>query len=154
MTPNTDISSIENKDGFFRRAIGKYIEKKFPRKIKRMIFISTITGLVKRIQEPSEEHIQKINEIFQVTRNPDAMLMSIKVKNVVWKNINTSSIHCEHAGTISLSEILTRELDSSDYKTIGHFFAEKAPSWLRYGSIELMCTDAIQLIKVLKKAEI
>lgn len=154
-----ELSSFEASDasmestGFFKRFWHRFLEKRLPRRIKRLIFISTIMALVKKIQEPNMELISQLNNIFQVTREPQAFLMPMKIKNVVWKNSKDKQLDCPHSGTQSITELLSRNHDSDDYLAIGQFFAKNAPPWIRYGAEDLMSEDASLLIKQLKKLD-
>lgn len=94
-------------------------------KAKRMIFISSITPFINdNIEVIDEKIVRKLNAIFEIADDERALLFPRSLSKIMWSQLDTNKL---------------KDID---------YLLTMIPSWLRYGSNELMMKD-ISFIKFL-----
>lgn len=141
---------ILKKPGYFENIFFNYISNKLPRRFKRLIFISSIFGLLEKVKDPDMVVVTKLNKVLNIAKYPDAMIFPMYIKNVIWKNVGTSKISITESRTVDVAEVLTFNLATVDCQGIGEYFVTNTPDWLKYGTMEMMKEDVISLIKSLR----
>lgn len=139
--------SIFVRDNSF---IARHGLKKLPRNFKRMVYVSSIFGLLMDNDHPDRRLIQKLNEIIELARDTKACEFPIYIRNAIWENLDKGSFTINDKQSIALTEILRSDLTTDACNAIGLQLASKVPSWLSYGSPAIMANDVIQLIKQLR----
>jgi hypothetical protein len=145
-TPSTAQPNV----GFFIRLFYNLLENKLPRRFKRLIYVSSILGLIKQMRDPDMAMVKKLNDTFKLAQHPDAFAFPMYIKSVIWKGMIDEAVIIHNNEEVSIGNLIEKDLSTKDYAVIGEHFASKAPKWLKYGSFELMVNDIIMLIKHLQ----
>lgn len=147
---NTQTAIQPQKVSFFAKWFYKLLEKHLPRSFKRLIYVSSILGLFEQTQDPDMTLVVKLNETFKLAQYPDAFAFPMYIKSVIWKNAISEAILLKGANSVAIGDLIKMELNSKECSTIGEYFAKQSPTWLKYGSLDLMANDIVLLIKQLK----
>lgn len=142
--------SVE-KDGPLVRLFGRTIGHRLPRKYKRMIYISSILGLLQQVREPDMELVKKLNDIIKIAHHVEVIQGPIYIKNLIWRTFSKRTLALSETKTIAVCDIAKSELTQRECEVIGNFFANSAPEWMRYGSLGMMINDVTLLIQNLKR---
>lgn len=138
-----------SKPGFVKSVLYSFLEKHLPRRFKRLIYVSSVLGVIQQINNPDEILIDKLNKALELARYPDSIAFPIHIKSMIWKNTDIETVTIINRSQVKICEIGNCDLSAKDYSTIGEYFANHAPSWLKYGAYESMVTDVILLLKQL-----
>jgi len=136
---NTEIRSA--KEGFF----SKILKNILPKKIKKLILVSSILAIVKKSKDPDMELIKKLNDVLNLAHDPNAFIFPMKINSFIWDT--SSSRLMINNRFISFDEITKLELSSDDYAGIGDYFANVAPKWIKYADSKTISEDVTVLIK-------
>ncbi len=142
--------STSCRSNIFIRLFARYIAYYFPRRFKRLIYISSIMGLLQQIKDPDMLLIGKLNDLFKVAKHDDAFIFPMYIKSFIWKDIGIAPIAVDETHGLNISQIMARDLSVTEANAVGDFFANKVPNCLRYGSTKLMASDVTLLIKQIK----
>lgn len=138
------------KKGFFLKMLERFAENNFPKRFKRLIYISSILAIVKQIREPDQFLINKINDVFKIARYPDAMIFPMYIKSLIWFDLTEETFIQINNRKIQITELDCQCFDNHDCEAIGQYFNRTAPSWIRYGSERLMVDDVVTLMRHLR----
>ena len=144
--PLTYEARDESSGNFVTRFLIRLAEVKLSRRLKRLIYISSILGVIKQIKDPDMQLITKLNDIFRVARYPDAYIFPMYIKSMIWKSAATRSIIVNDK-VVPVSGLKCHGLSNEEREDIGVYFAANAPEWLRYGSNAVMVSDVSLLLK-------
>lgn len=154
MTQTDSAPSIEipKKKLTFKQKFVKFLFKKVPKRFKRIVFISSIMGIIEQSRDANMELVNKVNEIFQLAKDPKTFMLPVHFNSVIWTDITADSVlgeDSEHREVckICLKDINDRILSHEECEAIGRHFAKNVPDWLKYGSFELMVSDVIRLLR-------
>jgi hypothetical protein len=137
--------------GLFSRSFTALLENKLPRKVKRLIYVSSILGLMQQVRDPDMTLVTKLNETFKLAEYPDAFAFPMYIKSVIWKDALFDQVCIHTDRNVAIGELINEDLNNRDCTAIGEYFAQQAPAWLKYGSLEVMVNDIVVLIKQLKQ---
>ena len=120
----------------FRGLACKTLNKFLPDNVKRLIFISSITGYLRDIQTPESALAERLNNLINMVNrsnfDPDKEL---KLKGLVYADL------------IKFKEGNT---SMKDLRILSNVFIDNSPHFLRYGSKKEMRNDLIHLFKNIK----
>lgn len=150
---STAIHYEQQSSNFVRRYLEKIAESKLPRRMKRLIYVSSIAGLINQMTDPDATLVRKLNDILALAKHPEAYLLPIYIKSLIWKTLPANNIQLLNR-TVGIADLCSCDLSYTDRNVIGIFFANNAPSWLRYGSTELMVRDVSDLLGHLKELRV
>ena len=142
---------LKKHSGFFSRSFLKLLENNLPRRFKRLIYVSSILGLIQQMQDPDMILITKLNNVFKIAHHPDAFAFPMYIKSVIWKNTMFDVVHIGNDKEVAVCDLVNHELSNRECAAIGEYFANNAPSWLKYGAIDTMVNDIVMLVKQLKQ---
>lgn len=142
------VQSATTRSGSF---IERRVLSKLPRRIKRMIYVSSIFGLIHDAKDPDMELVRKLNELIHLSRSEKTCELPIHIRKTIWKNLDVRNVSISNDKAIPLNTVIQSDLSIENCDAIGKTLAAAAPQWLNYGSIATMATDVIVLIKQLKK---
>lgn len=136
----------------FKQKFVKFLFKKVPKRFKRIVFISSIMGMIEQSRDANMELVNKVNEIFQLAKDPKTFLLPVHFNSVIWTDITADSPlggdpEANEVCRICLRDINDRILSHDECEAIGRHFAKNVPDWLKYGSFELMVSDVIRLVR-------
>lgn len=144
--------NVRPKKGFFSTTFLKLLEKRLPRRFKRLIYVSSILGLIQQMKDPDMALVIKLNTMFKLANNPDALAFPMYIKSVIWKDVMLEAVCISTTDEqVPITALLDQELNSKDCTAIGEYFARQAPAWLKYGAIDTMVNDIVLLVKQLKQ---
>jgi len=112
---------------FLKRFIEKSLSENVPRKIKRIIFITTLVGEIEGIKEPDNALLDKINTFFKLNTDSDSLKFPFLFKKAIWNDVEV------------------KEKRIQDHPDI---IVKTMPSWLTYGSKELMLDDISRVFEL------
>ncbi len=148
---STTTSTLKPKMGFFTRIFTKILDNYLPPKFKRLIYVSSILGLIQQMQDPDMALVKKLNDTLKLAHFPDAYAFPMYIKSVIWRGAMFDQV-CLHTNeTVPIGELMKQDLNSKDCTAIGEYFASQTPEWLKYASIEVMVNDVVRLIKQLRQ---
>lgn len=118
-----------------KRTFISLLGKKFPRKIKRLIYISSLAATLKQIDTPDNILSKQLNNIFKIARYPDAILFPMYIKSLIWTDLDKEVINLANKENVNIEE---------------NILAEKCtkvmPKWLVYDSMEKIKLDTSLVI--------
>lgn len=130
--------------------IAKYALVRLPRRFKRMIYMSSLFGLMYENQPTDTEIVRKLNELIDLARDSKTCDFPIHIRKAIWKKLDVTHLSIGNNELISLDEVIRKSLSTENCLAIGEQIAKHVPAWLRYGSIAVMANDVIILIKHLR----
>lgn len=130
--------------------ISRHVFMRLPRHYKRMIYVSSIFGLILNGEDPDLKLIRKLNEIIHLARDAKTCELPIHIRRVIWKNLDSNNLSIGNGESIAITDIISSQLNSENCNSISEQIARSAPKWLNYGSTTVMSNDIIALIKHLK----
>ena len=119
-----------------------------PRRIKRLIYLSSILGVIEHVQQdPDLELIEKLNNVLKLAENANSYRLPIYVKSLIWKNMEQERGVLLNEQYIPVSDIkISDRMSYVDKTKLAEFFSFRTPEWLKYGSEQLMENDVVNLI--------
>lgn len=146
----TNTSSVR-EGGFIYNQVSVLFNKLFSRRMKRLVFISSIVGLVYKVKDPDIKVISKLNAILDLANSPQAMELPYLVKSVIWKDKDLNILG--HDGkAIHIEDVKNFEMDSTDIDNLSTQVVSQTPWWLKYSSTEVMCSDLKTLFKQIRNS--
>ncbi len=136
---------------FFSRYLNKNFGEVLPRRIKRLLYVSSAMGLLLRTKNPDMRLVSRINDKLKLAYNASGMLFPIYIGSIIWKNLLSNVIEL-NIGAVPVSEINVHKLSDMDCWKTGLFLARNTPEWLQYGSNELMASDIHDMLVLLDEA--
>ena len=115
-----------------------------PARVKRMMFVTTITGLMRQITDPNEELIARLNDVFKAVHYQGTISATMRVKAIIWRKINPTVELNGRSVTIAGMDKMV--LTDEETEQVASYFASNVPSWMRYGSRELMIHDVKEVM--------
>ena len=146
----TNTSSVR-EGGFIYNQLSVLFNKLFSRRMKRLVFISSIVGLVYKVKDPDIKVISKLNAILDLANSPQAMELPYRVKSVIWKDKDLN-IQGHDGKAIHIEDVKTFEMDSKDIDNLSTQVVSQTPWWLKYSSTEVMCSDLKTLFKQIRNS--
>lgn len=139
-------------DNVFEKALSFTFNKLFSKRVKRLVFISSIVGLVYKSKEPDLTLISKLNSVLHIANSAQAMQLPYRVKSVIWKDADLTTL--SHSGkSLCLADIETFDIDKEDIERLTVQVVSQTPWWLKYSSPEVMCEDLKVLFKQIQKPQ-
>lgn len=136
---------------FFSRHLTKQMAEVLPRRIKRLLYVSSAIGILLRDKKPDAALVARINDKLKLAYSASGMLFPIYIGTIIWKNLMTNTIQLQ-IGLVPVAELNPGDLSDMDCWRTGLFFARHTPPWLQYGSDELMAADMHDILVTLGKA--
>lgn len=131
---------------FFRWLIGNLIIKHMSWRMKRLIFVSSAFAVLKQISDPNDVAARKLNEILALAHKQDSCGFAMLIKDLIWKDLGTEPIQI-YGQSLSIADISKRQFSEKERKAIGEYFVSKVPSFLRYGSDNLMSNEVAHMVE-------
>lgn len=137
---------------FFSRYLSQEAGQVLPRRIKRLIYVSSAMGLLLKTRELDARLAERINSTMKLAYGASGLLFPVYIGAIIWKNLKTNLVELK-LGPVQLTSIDVYKLDDMDCWRTGLFFARNVPTWLRYGTIELMTADIHDMLVELERAK-
>lgn len=146
----------DNKKSFnlkqvLQAIVFKFLERFLPRKTKRLVFMCTFIGCVKKINTPSKKVLSKINELLHVSDNDGAISLPMMFGCRLWESKLPGGVYLNYLSkpAIKLADLKDRNLSSAELRIVANTILASCPKWLVYDSKRVMRTDIISLISAL-----
>lgn len=125
---------------FFTNMVSNWVKDYVPRRIKRMIFLASVTSMIAKNQD-DHKIASKLNSVLHIAYKDDATILPMYIKNWIWKDLLKYPYIHINVGKVPVFSLPDQMLTTEDYSTIGAFFRTLAPNWLVYGSEALVAQD-------------
>ena len=135
----------------FARWLAKAITPPLPRRLKRLIVISSIVGAVKHIHNPDAALINKLNRAL-VLNYKGAWTVSMLTRSLVWRFSSKEAIAIGTQGTVMVCNLDHCHLNRDEEVQVVDWFMQRMPAWLKYGSEKLMRYDIASTLSQLNPA--
>lgn len=135
----------------FARWLAKAITPPLPRRLKRLIVVSSIVGAVKHIHNPDAALIDKLNRAL-VLNYKGAWTVSMFTRSLIWRFSREEAIDCGSQGTIMVCNLDHCHLSQDEEVQVVDWFMQRMPAWLKYGSEKLMRHDIAKTLSQLNPA--
>lgn len=138
------MSTVVKSESLSARILGKIL----PNRIKRLIFISSFIAHIKNTQNPDKDLLTKINTLFSLSSDADAMMLPIKLQQRIWHTValkevlQDKSIVVDDVGQISSYKFVKPQI-----RTLSEDIIKIIPKWLKYGSNNQIRSDLITVFK-------
>lgn len=139
--------------GFIGRKTVQVVHRLLTWKSRRMIFLSSIYGLVMDIKDPDHVNTSQLSQALNIARNPDAIQFPMAIKSVIWYKRIPSGLMVE-GRQYQVSDIVRADLTEHVHEALVTEFLEKTPEWLRYAKTSQMRYDLECLFKLLQTSKI
>lgn len=132
---------------FFLLELGKIL----PRDLKRAFFMVSVFFAIKKAERPSFALVRKINDLLATAKvHSKQNLLTLELSNIlthyVWKRFDTNGVMID-GKRLSVNELCGLNPEEHQSQEVGLTLINQAPSWLRYGSDELMINDLFLVLK-------
>lgn len=132
----------------FRGLVCKFLDKTLPPKVKRLIFISSITGYLREIHTPESALAERLNNLMNIGNRSNALLLPIMFNSKIWCNFNpTTELKLKGIIYKDLIKFNNPKTSMKDLRILSNMFITNSPIFLRYGSKKMMRNDLIHLFK-------
>ena len=123
-----------------------WITRRVPSRWKRLVYAASIVGLTSFLEKPDIKLLEKINLLFGVASRADRINVPIFLRDLIWKDVIGKTIQVSRSKTfVRLDKVDTNQLTGMDIVEVCNYLDNHCPSWLRYGSDELMRFDAFRI---------
>lgn len=136
---STDVSSSIGGN-FATRYLTRVLSERLPRKVKRMLYVSSVIGMVIQRDKPDMAMVERINKVMHLAYRTSSLLFPVYIGSVIWKNLCGKTVQLEQ-GPVEITHLPIHAMQEIDLWRTGVFFSRNAPAWLHYGSENLMTTD-------------
>lgn len=133
---------------FIQRKFFGFLNENLPRKLKRLIFLSSLLAMIEDIKNPSDDIIKKLDELFKLANsNEMAIGFPMYIHSFIWQKALLNSLGTKENFRERLDTLVTEKLNSRDFRELCNFFYKSTPEWLKYGSKNLIENDLRILFK-------
>lgn len=140
-------SPMKKQKGFFITSyLSNCIKSYLPRRIKRMIFLASVTAIIAG-ENDDKQIASKLNQVLHIAYKDDATIFPMYIRKWIWKDLLKNPYIRLQEKNIPLNCLSEVALNDNDYNTIGAFFRIMAPNWLVYGSEALVSQDMKAVFK-------
>lgn len=115
--------------------VSKCISGVLPRKIKRLIYLSSVIAVLDDIKNPSSEITRKLNLLLGLSKDDSAIILPMYIHSFIWGDVIKS-----HAKEFNVYQDKLKN-EPMNFDDVVNFFCCNTPMWLSYGSIELLKRD-------------
>ena len=122
-------------------ALERFLCKYLPKRIKRMIFLSSLGSNIKGVDKPDLRVIKKLNEILMLSSNPNALKFPIAINSKIWGNTNLEYVDDIRHICPDFVDSGFKHLSKSQSRRVSNVFINRAPSYLLYESNTNMRRD-------------
>lgn len=145
------VLNISLGGNFLLRYISKFLADILPGRFKRLLFVASAMGLILKGRAPEDVVLQRINARLRLCYGYAAMLFPIVIGRLLWRDYVTSKVKLGES-VVFVTDLNVSELKEMQRWQLGLSMARRAPSYLRYGSVELMTTDLHDMLATLAEA--
>lgn len=116
----------------------KHSIQMLPARMKRLVFLASLTAIAKNTKIPEEHLISKLNSLLNLSSTGDAALkFPIHISQLIWAN---KEIFKNEIQTLTEEQTETYEAVESAVKIV-----DATPGWFRYADKEVLIKDLLSL---------
>ena len=133
---------------YFSPLTRKTLCKVLPSNVKRLIFISSITGYLRGIQTPQSALAERLNKLMHIGTRSNSLLFPIFISSSIWSDFDPDK-KLKEKGLVFSQVINSKDnhVSMKDLRILSNVVIENSPEFLRYGSKKEMRGDLIHLFK-------
>lgn len=133
----------------FRGLLCRCLNKILPPNVKRLIFISSVTGYLRGIHTPESALAERINNLMNVGNRSNSLLLPLMLNSKIWCDFDPNTelllkgivykdlVKCNDRGCAAIK----------DLRILSNAFIKNTPHFLKYGSKKEMRKDLMFLFK-------
>ena len=125
--------------------LARLLQRLLPTTTKRMIFFSSFTAYVRDIHDPDAVLCAKLNDMFSLSENANALKFPMKVSPCIWGDLNVEGL-----SRIGIRDSLVlgsdEKLAMAKKRIIAKHVVKEMPAWLQYDSNRAMTADIVRLL--------
>lgn len=135
------------KPSLFNRLFTRYVNHRFSKQFKRMIFLASVVGLLENIHSPDKAMLAKLNEVLKLAHHNDAIAFPILIHSYLWKNCDMDTRLPVNGESVPLSKLSGSHMTLSHYRALARYLMLSSPKWMIYGSENQIAEDLEMLFK-------
>jgi hypothetical protein len=125
--------------------IGKRVTTK---NIKRAIFVAALLAYTKNLEDPDVEILNRLNNLFDLARDPKAVLLPMMTKNIIWDTLDKEeAVFCINNKVVTFKNCDYDSYSESERSLISEHILSNTPEWLIYGPKDTMMSDIVKLLQ-------
>lgn len=133
---------------YFSPLTRKTLCKVLPSNVKRLIFISSITGYLRGIHTPQSALVERLNKLMNISTRSNSLLFPIFISSSIWSDFDPDKKLKEKG--LDFSQVINpkdNHVSMKELRILSNVVIENSPEFLRYGSKKEMRGDLIHLFK-------
>lgn len=134
---NVPNMSVTNNKRFKSRAM-RVLFHILPRRIKRLLFVSSLTGKITGRNELDRNTRLLLNEMFGLCKDPDAIALPLALNEKIWMNRPIGDLVCP----IHLESSITEQ----EITRVARQIVAMMPCWLVYTGTMQIAADVRELL--------
>lgn len=127
----------------------RLLKKKLSYRLKRMIFLSSVLGLVENIQHPDNELLGKLNTALKLAHDKQALKFPILIHSWIWRRQRGNVINI-NGREILMSDLLQLKDQDLDFDQVASYLFHAAPEWVVYSKLPAFSEDLKKLFHSVK----
>jgi hypothetical protein len=136
----------ELQGNFVSRYLYSAISEYLPRRMKRLFYVGSLVPLIFSDDTPELSWLERLNKKLRLASGATGLLPPIYFSGRIWNGINLDHIPLENR-EVRKEDLKDTKLSEKDCWKLGLYLTRRCPSWIRYGSEELMTTDAHDFLR-------
>ncbi len=134
-------AALAKKAPFWRQFMSRFLMDHVPSRIKRLIFLSSIIGVIEHVETPDQEMLNKLNTVLKLAHNNEAMALPIHIHSWLWKDCDLESSFNVEGKELNITSIASANLNKSGFLKVAEYLISKAPEWIIYDSEQAIAKD-------------
>ena len=131
--------------GFMGRMFTGFLNTVLSSENKRIIFLSSLTAFLRDTSDPDRQTLERLNEIFRLSSQPDALRFPMIAQKRIWKAIDIKDIQVPGI-TVGNECVDGKRPPVAQLRILANQVLDQCPDWLRYGSKSQMRKEVISLL--------
>lgn len=142
-------TGTETRESLTARILGAIL----PRRMKRLIFVSSFIAHLRNTNNPDRQLLAKINKLLVLTSNDEALLFPIQLHQRIWDKVELKDVLNGKSITVDdSSQISSYRFRKPQIRILSEEIIKIIPSWLMYGSKNQIRSDLICIFENLNIA--
>ena len=122
----------------------RFLGQVLPKRMKRLIFVSSFIAHIKNSTNPDKELLSKINKLLLLSSNDDALLLPVQLHQQIWQKVVLKDVLTDKNIEIDdISQIASYSFKKPQIRTLSEEIIRVIPNWLLYGSKTQIRSDLI-----------
>lgn len=131
----------------FINFIGWALSKYIPVRMKRAMFLASLTAHIKKLTTQDEQVLSRLNALMELCDTQAAMRLPVTYESSIWGSFKADDLRSLNINANSLAEVNFPALRASQARALAKRFMAHAPKYLHYGSNKTMQSDVMKLFR-------